>query len=348
MAITSFMENLRKPKSLGRWAPTGEIRAGESDPYLWAKDLVERDNESEDMAPMRRGNMGRVGARMSNPDWMDTVTNLNSAPKMDVVYNQQPEMFDKQLKFQKDQAAQRQKNIESDRIVDAMAANDEYIDKRRQNEMRQKQVETQDWAARNLKPGEMGDRERMQADFNQRHALETAKSINDWVKQREASAGAERVANIRGESAGETAATRAAASTEAANIRAAAMEEAARIRAAASGGEAIEAPVAPTEREIFEKNKTELESLINAPDAVRLPQARKTFGASNVPLVAGVGSAALGGQPSSPGLRGNAPIDANATTRPGSPLMRKTQRNAKTGATRTLVSRDGGKTWQPE
>ena len=30
---TSFMENLRKPKKLPRWAPTGEIRAGESDPY---------------------------------------------------------------------------------------------------------------------------------------------------------------------------------------------------------------------------------------------------------------------------------------------------------------------------
>jgi len=368
--ITSFMDNLRKPKSLGRWAPTGAIRAGESDPYSWAKDLIERDR-NDDMAgwddPIprsRRGNVGRLGASMSNPDW-DGTTN-SGLRQMDVVYDQRPEMMQKQLNFQKDQANLRQKNLEADRMVDAIAANDDYIDKRRQNELKQKQVETQDWSARNLKPGELGEREKMQIDFNNRHALDTAKAINDWVARREQNAGAERVANIRGDATSESAASRAAATTEAASIRAAAMEEAARIRAAATGkpvaaGNSKVDPEYPNEAELFKANAAELQGFMGD-DELRKRIAQNQYGDKNVPLVSGLGSGALGGTPGSPGLRGNAPIDANATATPyaanasnqaafqggGGQVMRKTQRNAKTGATRTLISRDGGKTWQPQ
>lgn len=366
---TSFMENLRKPKSLGRWAPTGAIRAGESDPYSWAKDMMERDRNDEmagwdDPVPRsRRGNVGRLGASMSNPDWGGT-TNSGMRP-MDVVYDQRPEMFQKQLNFQKDQAAQRQKNIEAERIVDAMAANDDYIQNRRNNELKQRQVETADFAARNLKPGELGEREKMQIDFNNRHALDTAKAVNDWVARREANAGAERVANIRGDATSESAATRAAASTESANIRAAAMEEAARIRAAAAGNPEAAAPVSVTpprtEKEIFDANAAELQGFMGDDD-LRRKMAENQYGTGNVPKVGGVGSAGLGGQLGAAGLRGNAPIDANATATPwakntssssptaggGGQVMRKTQKNARTGATRTLISRDGGNTWQPE
>lgn len=364
---TSFMSNLRRMKPLGEWAPTGDIRAGESDPYNWGRDLIERDRRAEmanpDPIPMRRGNMGRVSAGMSNPDWLDAA---GSNGKMDVVYDQRPEMFQKQLNFQKDQAAQAQKNLEQKRIVDALAANDDYIQQRRDNERKDREFETRDWSARNLKPGEMGDREKIQIDYNNRHALETARAINDWVKQREANAGAERVANIRGDNSNETANIRANASTEAANIRAAAMEEAARIRAAASGNtENVPAPVVSnnpqSEAEKFKANAAELQGFMGD-DELRKRLAQQKFGANNVPLVSGLGSGSLGGTPGSPGLRGNAPIDLNATATPyaanasntpafqggGGQVMRKTQRNAKTGATRTVVSRDGGKSWQPE
>ena len=359
---TSFMENLRRPKKLGSWAPTGAINPGESDPYNWAKDLIEREYRDSqfDETPgfSRRGNISRMGARMSTPDWMDSSPNPNG--KMNVVYDQRPEMFQKQLNFQKDEANRNQKNIESQRIVDALATNDDYIDRRRQNEMKSRQLDTADFAARNLRPGEMGDREKLQADFNNRHALQSAEAINRWIAERERSASNERVAGMRGDTASDTATTRAAAMEEAARIRANAMTEAARIRAAIGGSATSDEPVSqPTEREIFEQNKAELEALINAPDALRRPKAAETFGANNVPLVSGVGSSALGGSPSSAGLRGNAPIDANATatpyaanrgnTREGmSQVIRKTQRNARTGATRVMISRDGGQTWQPE
>ncbi len=89
-----------------------------------------------------------AGMRMSNPDPMPRGSNLSrmmsrntgvsggGVPgQMDVVYDQRPEMFDKQMKFQKDMAAQNQKNLETQRGIDALAANDAYIDNRRKNEM---------------------------------------------------------------------------------------------------------------------------------------------------------------------------------------------------------------------
>lgn len=363
---TSFMSNLRKPKSLSSWAPTGEIGAGESDPYSWAKDMLEREyrndmaNFDDPVPRSRRGNVGRLGASMSNPDWGGT-TNSGMQP-MDVVYDQRPEMFQKQLNFQKDQAAQKQKNIEAERIVDAMAANDDYIQNRRNNELKQKQVETQDWAARNLKPGELGEREKMQIDFNNRHALDTAKAINDWVARREANAGAERVAGIRSDATSESAAARAAATTESASIRAAAMEEAARIRAAASGNTPAPttpatAPAAKTDEEIFKANAAELQGFMGD-DELRKRIAQNKYGDKNVPLVSGLGSGGLGGTPGSPGLRGNAPIDANATATPyaanannqaprgDTKIMRRRQRNQRTGEVREQTSIDGGVTWR--
>jgi len=366
---TSFMENLRKPKSLGRWAPTGAIRAGESDPYSWAKNMMEQERNDEmanwdDPVPRsRRGNMGRLGASMSNPDWGGT-TNSGMQP-MDVVYDQRPEMFQKQLNFQKDQAAQKQKNIEADRIVDAMAANDDYIQRRRDNELNNRKFETADFAARNLKPGELGEREKMQIDFNNRHALDTAKSINDWVARREANAGAERVANIRGNASNESAATRAAATTESASTRAAAMEEAARIRAGAGAKPVTNA--APTNKidpeypqsadELFKANAAELQGFMGD-DELRKRIAQNKYGDKNVPLVSGLGSGSLGGTPGSPGLRGNAPIDTNATATPyaanannqaprgDTKIMRRRQRNQRTGEVREQTSIDGGVTWR--
>lgn len=54
---------------------------------------------------------------------------------MNVVYDQRPEMLQKELNFKKDMAAQAQKNIEAERATEALKANDDYIDRRRKNEM---------------------------------------------------------------------------------------------------------------------------------------------------------------------------------------------------------------------
>lgn len=90
-----------------------------------------------------------AGMRMSNPDpmprgggnlsrMMSRNTGFSGGGQvpgqMDVVYDQRPEMFDKQLKAQKDMAAQNQKNLETQRNIEALAANDAYIDTRRKNE----------------------------------------------------------------------------------------------------------------------------------------------------------------------------------------------------------------------
>ena len=141
--ITSFVSNLKKMKPLGQWAPDGSIKAGESDPYEWGRDLIKQDiareNRNEGYAPMSRGNIGRMGARMSEPDWVNSQPMNNG--RMNVVYDQGPEMFQKQLNFQKDQAAQAQKNLESKRAIEALAANDEFIDNRRKFEAQVRQNE---------------------------------------------------------------------------------------------------------------------------------------------------------------------------------------------------------------
>ena len=316
---TSFMSNLRKPKSLGRWAPTGAIRAGESDPYAWAKDMIERESRDDgmDFPTARRGNIGRLGSQVSN--WNPGLPQSGRGfGQMDVIYNQAPEMAQKQLNMRKDENALAQKNLEAANALKAAKANDDYIDNRRNTELKAKQVETADWAARNLKPGEMGEKDRLALQYQNAKALNDAdNSTRMTVAEKEIEARrineAERAINewaiatnrdtLNNRTSRENNAATTAATQAAADARAAATIEAARIR---SG------------------------QIQNA-----------------------VPSAALGGTLAAPGLRNDAPIDPNANAAPFTgnqnnqaggmkPII---QVSPSTG--RKRISVDGGKTWQP-
>lgn len=373
---TSFMENLRRPKSLSRWADDGRIRAGESDPYSWAKDLIERDfrNQPNDYIPMpRRGNMSRVGASMSHPDWMDTNPNVGTRP-MNVVYDQGPEMFQKQLNFAKDQAALAQKNLEQKRIVDAMAANDEYIDNRRKFDETRRMNERPNYSFQSVAGGNivgldprtgkvldtgvssgvMSDAEKVAEQGRQRHAQISQQGVDRWIAAREAANAKREAAEEAGNAKRDAERIQSQARLDAANSGEGRMKDtAAKLAEAALMNPELAGAIT------WDEKGPRLNP--DAPEEVRRALATKLYGDRNVTSIGGVNSAGLGGQLAAAGLRGNAPIDANATATPwakntsslptnvgGPTVMRKTQKNAKTGATRTMISRDGGKSWQPE
>lgn len=85
-----------------------------------------------DPVPRGRGNLSRMMGGNTGFSGGGTGSGPNG---MDVIYDQRPEMFDKQLKMQKDMAAQAQKNLEAAKATEALKMNDEYIDNRRKNEM---------------------------------------------------------------------------------------------------------------------------------------------------------------------------------------------------------------------
>lgn len=348
---TSFMDNIRRPKSLGRWAPTGEILAGESDPYAWGKDLIERDfrnSQVDEMPGFRRGNISRMGSSVANP-------NFNRAGfdpakvYQNTVYNQGPEMATKQLNLQKDKMAAAEKENEKQRVVDMMAANDEFIDKRRATELKQKQIETQDWAARNLKPGELGDREKL--EIQNKNRMSEIASQGDIQK---AVAAVNNAARDRGSDARIKAAeiaagakTQPAANTDPKDVAQTIQNKLAQLFLDPEFAQAIE--------------QTDKGFAINSgiDEDLRRRLSNRLYARTGDINLAGVGSAGLGGNPAAgipitgngqnPAVTNNAtPSVGNASPNTQGQLMRKTQKNAKTGATRVLVSRDGGATWQPE
>lgn len=215
---------------------------------------------------------------------------------MNVVYDQRPEMQQKQLNLQKQGMAQDAKLEEAKNALMSMKLNDDFIDTRRDNTLKQKQVDTQDWAARNLKPGEMSDREKVQAEYDNRHALNTQNNIDKWVNSRENNAAREREVGMRGEQTNEAATIRAEAAAEAARIRAEATTEAARMRLEASGTtpkkEEVIAPAPVVAPDAIGK---ELERLLEpgaAPmdDAMRRDVARRANPNADIPTVAGINS----------------------------------------------------------
>lgn len=167
--MPSFFETLRRPKALSAWADDGRIRAGESDPYAFAKDFLMR-NSREEMNNRGYvglgGNIGRIARGQEN------------TRPMNVVYNQAPEMADKQFKFMKDQAALAQKNLEADRSAKALSANDDYIDNRRGNEMKQRQFDTNTDLARKKLALELSDRDKLALDQNNAMARIAAQGAN--------------------------------------------------------------------------------------------------------------------------------------------------------------------------
>lgn len=102
---------------------------------------------------------------------------------MDVIYDQRPEMFQKQLNLQKQGMAQNTKLNEAENALNASKANDDFIDNRRSNALRQQQVETQDWTARNLKPGELERREELNIIARNQTALEAARGKNNLAER---------------------------------------------------------------------------------------------------------------------------------------------------------------------
>jgi len=160
-----FLDTLRRPKALGVWADDGRIRAGEPDPAGQAFDFIKQQmrNESNDRAygvGMRGGggNLGRIARGQEN------------TRPMNVVYNQAPEMAQKQFNFMKDQAALEQKNKETARADKALAANDEYIQGRRDNEMKQRGMDTNEELARAKLALELGEREKLEIEGRNRLA----------------------------------------------------------------------------------------------------------------------------------------------------------------------------------
>lgn len=376
--ITSFVSNLKKMKPLGQWAPDGSIKAGESDPYEWGRDLIKQDiareNRNEGYAPMSRGNIGRMGARMSEPDWVNSQPMNNG--RMNVVYDQGPEMFQKQLNFQKDQAAQAQKNLESKRAIEALAANDEFIDNRRKFEAQVRQNERPNFnfeqvAGGNIvgldprtgkvmdtgvSSGIMSDADKIKAQGAERHAEATQRGINSWVAAREAAQAKRDVAEEAGNAKRDAERIQSQTRMDLANSP----ENKLKDMSARLAEMAVRIPELAGAVTWDEKGGARLND--EADEQLRRQAAAYLYGDANVTKVGGVGSAGLGGQLGAAGLRGNAPIDSNATANPyaantsntapyqggGGQVMRKTQRNAKTGATRVVISRDGGQTWQPE
>lgn len=160
-----FLDTLRRPKALGVWADDGRIRAGEPDPAGQAFDFIKQQmrNESNNRAygvGMRGGggNLGRIARGQEN------------TRPMNVVYNQAPEMAQKQFNFMKDQAALEQKNRETAHADKALAANDEYIQGRRDNEMKQRGMDTNEELARAKLALELGEREKLEIEGRNRLA----------------------------------------------------------------------------------------------------------------------------------------------------------------------------------
>lgn len=292
--MPSFFETLRRPKALSAWADDGRIRAGESDPYAFAKDFLMRNSREETnnrgyASP--GGNIGRIARGQEN------------TRPMNVVYNQAPEMAQKQFNFMKDQAALAQKNLEADRVAKALSANDDYIDNRRGNEMKQRQFDTNTDLALKKLAMELPERERLAIEQNNNLARIAAQGENQLS-----------VANLNNARAREI-------SDE---------NNKARIRAAEI---AANKPSAST---VLQPNERAMELLMSDPrmadviqmsedgknfslkdlaedssmgqgtlDYLRREAAKKIYGNNNVQNISGINSAALGSSLGSAGASGN-------------------------------------------
>lgn len=352
MAISEFLPALRRPKSLMTWADDGSIRTGEHDPVTQAANMFE-DNRRRRLSAGEfepRGNSGMPSVR-SNAGPMNRLQGMNQRlglhgknfDGMNVVYDQRPEMQQKQLNLQKQGMAEEAKLEAAKQEIMKTKMNDDYIDNRRDSALKQKQVETADWAARNLKPGEMSDQDKMQAEYANRHALNTQNNLDKYVATREANQGREETARIAADAkrdAQEIATQQRADAADSPERKS--QELSLKMRELA-----LTNPELANALSVDEKGNY---SLNNTADEMTRRKVANALG-YNTPSVGGVGSAALGtnvGQLGVPaGGIGGAKLDPRTgqLTNPGDVNKPLIQRNKTTGARR--ISRDGGKTWQP-
>lgn len=350
--MPSFFETLRRPKALSAWADDGRIRAGESDPYAFAKDFLMR-SRREDMnnAAYARpgGNIGRIARGQEN------------TRPMNVVYNQAPEMAQKQFNFMKDQAALAQKNLEADRSAKALSANDEYIDNRRGNEIKQRQMDTNTDLAKRKLALELSDRDKIAleqnnalariaaqtegsvalAELNNNRARELNKETNDArIRAAEISAGRPTAANTISPSEEAQGTMNRVRRFINENPGFADMVE------FSDDGKTFTIKDAPEGNLL-----TGLGSgVVDSGQDGRRRLTEYVYGSGNTPKMNGMGSSALGASLGSAGASGNIAERGSPTASfqkgPQQQELTKTQTNPRTGQKRVLVSRDGGATWQ--
>ncbi len=346
-----FLDTLRRPKALGVWADDGRIRAGEPDPAGQAFDFIKQQmrNESNDRAygvGMRGGggNLGRIARGQEN------------TRPMNVVYNQAPEMAQKQFNFMKDQAALEQKNKETARADKALAANDEYIQGRRDNEMKQRGMDTNEELARAKLALELGEREKLEIEGRNRLAQIAASNAGNMDVAKFTRDAQERM-NVQDNEARIRAAEIAAGKPTAANTMSPAEEAQNQINIARQL--INENPQYANIIKFDEDNGGKTFSLQSdelpeglgqgTVDYLRREAARRIYGDKNTPQMNGLGSSALGASLGSAGASGNIAErgSPNAGYQKGTPTaMTRKVRNKRTGQVIEQTSMDGGQTWR--
>ncbi len=333
MAFTSFIETMRRPKKLQQWAPTSAIQAGELDPLNVALDSLQRDmnynppmSTPDFMGGGRGGNLSRIG----------NYEPINE--KMNVVYDQGPELFEKQLKMQKRMMDQNQANLDKTREVEALKANDDYIDNRRQNEMKSRKMESDVDLAKRALALQLSDRDKLNIGHQNRLA-----EIGQQGKNSLAVAEANKLASAADN---------------------AAVIEAARIRAGVSGGGNRVTPADKQQqvREMLNQNPefqqyfefTDGGYKLKGPDEGTPMNMWETInqrlynprGDINLPAVRGIGSAGLGSTNlGSAGVSGNI-ADRGGPTAPHVTGGLKVQRRRHKTTGQIEISTDGGQTWR--
>lgn len=331
--MATFLEALRRPKKLGRWADDGRIRAGEPDLVLRAFDRMDRQMRSDNDGTMQGfgggGNLGRIARGQEN------------TRPMNVVYNQAPEMAQKQFNFMKDQAALEQKNKEKADTARALSANDDFIQQRRENEMKQRGMETNAELAKAKLALELGDREKLQLENQNRMAQIAAQQTGaEKIAQMNASArGASDIARIR-------AAEIAAGKPTAANTMSPAEESQMRFNKAHEV--ASSRPDLAELLEFSDDGKTF--NIKPSQDTIALEMLNNAiYGRRGDINLGGVRSAALGGSLGSAGASGNIAERGSPTAayQKGTPTaMTRKVRNKRTGQVIEQTSMDGGQTWR--
>lgn len=349
--MPSFFETLRRPKALSAWADDGRIRAGESDPYAFAKDFLMRNSREETnnrgyASP--GGNIGRIARGQEN------------TRPMNVVYNQAPEMAQQQFKFMKDQAALAQKNLEADRSAKALSANDDYIDNRRGNEMKQRQFDTNTELAREKLALELSDRDKLALDQNNAMARIAAQGANA-LSLAELNNARARELNKEDNDARIRAAEISASKPTASNTTTPSEEAQGtmnRVRRFINENPGFASMVEFSDDGKTFKIKdapegdvlTGLDSgVVDSGQDARRRLTEYVYGSNNTPKMGGIGSSALGASLGSAGASGNIAERGSPTAgfQKGTPtLMTRKVRNKRTGETVQQTSSDGGQTWR--
>ena len=301
--MASFFETLRRPKALSAWADDGRIRAGESDPYAFAKDFLMRKSREETNNrgyANPGGNIGRIARGQEN------------TRPMNVVYNQGPEMAEKQFKFMKDQAALDQKNKEADRSAKALEANDDYIDNRRANEMKQRQMDISTDLALKKLAMELPEREKLAIEQQNNLARIAAQGENQLSVANLNNARMREIADENNKRAKEVADATNQSRIDATTIRANGNDKALSTNEKAmqllmSDPRMADVIQMSEDGKSFSLKGSDPNSSIGPAtlDYLRREAAKQIYGDRNTSLMSGLGSSSLNGNLGSAGASGN-------------------------------------------